>query len=235
MNFDKQQHILIAEDDTNFGMMLQYFLQMNGFVVTLCANGELAIQAFRQADFDLCILDVMMPLMDGFTVADTITKARKEIPFVFLTAKSLKEDQIKGYKSGASDYLIKPFDPEILLLKMKVLLHKNGKINVDNSVYQIGNYVFNYEKRLLQLSEQQFKLSPKESGLLKLLCDRKDELLSHEEALLKIWKNDDYFTKQSMNVFITRLRKYLDNDPGYHIEIENLHGKGFIFKFNKKE
>lgn len=229
----KKQHILLAEDDANFGMMLRIFLEMNGFQITLCENGARAVQSFKESEFDLCILDVMMPHLDGFTVAETIADSRKKIPFVFLTAKGLKEDQIKGYQLGASDYLIKPFDPEILLLKINVLLRNNSQLESTNRIFQIGNYTFDYEHRILALSEQKQKLSPKESELLKLLCDRHEEILSHEEALIKIWKNDDYFTRQSMNVFITRLRKYLSNDPNYNIEIENLHNKGFVLKWSK--
>lgn len=226
----KKQSILIAEDDTNFGMMLKFFLESNGFQVTLCENGSLAIDAFRDNLFDLCILDIMMPYVDGFTVAECIAKSSPNIPFVFLTAKALKDDQIKGYKIGASDYLIKPFDPEILLLKIQVLLKNTGNLSVTSNVFQIGNFEFDHEKRLLALDKKIIKLSPKESDLLKLLCEKQEEVLTHEEALIKIWKNDDYFTKQSMNVFITKLRKYLAQDSKYQILIENLHSKGFILK-----
>jgi two-component system, OmpR family, response regulator len=225
-----KQRILIAEDDANFGMMLKIFLEMNGFAATLCADGEQAEQAFRENRFDLCILDVMMPHQDGFTVAEAIANSRKDTPFVFLTAKGLKEDQIKGYQLGASDYLVKPFDPEILLLKINVLLRNTGQGAQAKSVYQIGSYAFDSERRTLSLQGAEQRLSPKEAELLKLLCERQNEVLLHEEALLKIWQNDDYFTKQSMNVFITKLRKYLAEDPAYRIEIENLHGKGFILK-----
>ncbi|TAH21395.1 MAG: DNA-binding response regulator [Cytophagales bacterium] len=229
----KKQQILLAEDDTNFGMMLKIFLEMNGFQITLCEDGNLAVQSFKENDFDLCILDIMMPHLDGFSVADTIIKSKKDIPFVFLTAKALKEDQVKGYKLGAADYLIKPFDPEILLLKIQALLkNKEGKSR-EITIFQLGNFTFDYEKRLLILNEKIEKLSPKEAELLKLLCERKDDILSHEEALIKIWKNDDYFTKQSMNVFITKLRKYLSQDSDYEIEIENLHSKGFVLKWEK--
>ncbi len=228
-----KKRILIAEDDANFGMMLKIFLEMNGFAITLCPDGERAAQAFRQSDFDLCILDVMMPNMDGFSVAETITGSRKDTPFVFLTAKGLKEDQIKGYQTGASDYLVKPFDPEILLLKVNVLLRNNGSPVPAETTYPIGSFAFDFERRTLALHGTEQRLSPKEAELLQLLCERRNEVLRHEEALLKIWQNDDYFTKQSMNVFITKLRKYLSVDPEYLIEIENLHGKGFILKIEK--
>lgn len=230
----KKQQILLAEDDINFGMMLKFFLEMSGFQITLCEDGNLAVRSFEENDFDLCILDIMMPHLDGFSVAETIIKSKKDIPFIFLTAKALKEDQIKGYKLGAADYLIKPFDPEILLLKIQVLLkNKDGK-SKGNTIFKIGNFTFDYEKRLLTLDEKIEKLSPKETELLKLLCERKDDVLSHEEALIKIWKNDDYFTKQSMNVFITKLRKHLKQDTDYEIEIENLHSKGFVLKWERR-
>lgn len=230
---NKKQQILLAEDDANFGMMLKIFLEMNGFAVTLCEDGEQAMQAFKQKDYDLCILDIMMPNVDGFTVAETIARSRKGIPFVFLTAKGLKEDQVKGYQLGAADYLVKPFDPEILLLKINVLLRNNGQIPIEKAYFQIGNYTFDYDRRILELNSKEQRLSPKEAELLKLLCEHQNEVLLHEEALLNIWRNDDYFTKQSMNVFITRLRKYLSNDPEYIIEIENVHSKGFILKLQK--
>ena len=146
----------------------------------------------------------------------------------------MKEDQIKGYKLGASDYLVKPFDPEILLLKIQVLLQKNEHQIADNQLFSLGSFIFDFDKRLLCLESKEEKLSPKEAQLLKLLCEKRDEVLTHEEALLKIWKNDDYFTKQSMNVFITKLRKHLSQDSNYHIEIENLHSKGFLLKIEKK-
>lgn len=230
----KKQQILLAEDDINFGMMLKFFLEMSGFQITLCEDGNLAVRSFEENDFDLCILDIMMPHLDGFSVAEKIIKSKRDIPFIFLTAKALKEDQIKGYKLGAADYLIKPFDPEILLLKIQVLLKNKDVKSKENTIFQIGNFTFDYEKRLLILDEKIEKLSPKETELLKLLCERKDDVLSHEEALIKIWKNHDYFTKQSMNVFITKLRKHLKQDADYEIEIENLHSKGFVLKWERR-
>lgn len=225
-----KKRILLVEDDANFGLMLKFFLEMNGFEVILCENGHIGIETFHSQDFDLCILDVMMPHTDGFTVAETINKSKKTVPFVFLTAKALKEDQVQGYKLGAADYLIKPFDPEILLLKLQALLKFRTDTPIEQKVYQIGNFTFDYEKRMLSLNHQEEKLSPKEADLLKLLCDKQGEILTHEEALMKIWKNDDYFTKQSMNVFITKLRKYLSLDETNNIEIENIHSKGFLLR-----
>jgi len=227
-------HILIAEDDENFGMMLRIYLEMNGYKVSLCKNGQLALSAFQTEQFDLCILDVMMPLLDGFTLAEKLVRSQKKTPFVFLTAKSLKEDQINGYKLGASDYLIKPFDPEILLLKLNLILQNSDRTTAVQK-FQIGNFVFDYAKRLLTLQGIGQKLSPKEAELLKLLIEKRGEVLTHEEALMKIWKNDDFFTKQSMNVFITKLRKYLHKDIEYNIQIENLHSTGFVLSCHKNE
>lgn len=226
----QKKNILIAEDDTNFGFMLRFFLEANHYSVTLCDNGEAAFHAFAQQAFDLCIFDVMMPLMDGFTLAEKIGMLQKNTPFIFLTAKALKEDQIKGYRAGAADYLIKPFDPEILLLKIQVLLRQKVDHTDEKLVFKIGNYVFSYQERTLALAETQEKLSPKEAELLKLLCEKQGELLTHSEAMIKIWHQDDYFTKQSMNVFITKLRKYLSHDSGHQISIENLHGTGISLK-----
>lgn len=229
-----KQHILLVEDDVNFGMMLKIFLEMNGFAVTSCADGEQAIQVFQQTDFDLAILDVMLPKQDGFSVASAIGNSGKNLPFVFLTAKGLKGDQVKGYQFGAADYLIKPFDPEILLLKIKVLLRNAGQAGQEKMRYEIGSYTFDFDRRYLILGGEEQRLSPKEADLLRLLCERQDEVLLHEEALLTIWQTDDYFTKQSMNVFITRLRKYLSNDPVFQIDIENVHSKGFILKWEPR-
>lgn len=226
------KQILLAEDDANFGLMLKIFLEMNGYAIELCENGEIAIGALAQKTYDLCILDVMMPKVNGFTVAQHLQEFFPQTPFVFLTAKSLKEDQIQGYKSGAVDYLIKPFDPEILLLKVKAILeiHKNNT-ETSKQTFEIGNFTFDYTKRLLIVDTKQQKLSPKEAELLKMLCEKNGEVLTHEEALVKIWKNDDYFTRQSMNVFITKLRKYLSLDTQNKIEIENIHSKGFLLKY----
>jgi DNA-binding response OmpR family regulator len=227
----KSHNILIAEDDANFGMMLKIFLEMNGYQVRLCGDGEEAYNAFKEDHFDIGIFDVMMPLVDGFALAERISKIDKNLPFVFLTAKALKEDQIRGYKIGALDYLIKPFDPEILLLKLNVLLSNTEKATASDSLsFEIGSFVFDYPKRILKLEKEERKLSPKEAELLKLLCEKDGEVLPHTEAMVKIWKNDDYFTKQSMNVFISKLRKYLSKDKSYQIEITNLHSTGFILE-----
>jgi two-component system OmpR family response regulator len=222
-----KSRVLLAEDDTNFGMMLKIFLEMNQYEVTLCDNGEKAWQAFQLQKFDACIFDVMMPILDGFTLGEKVAQTHSQTPFIYLTAKALKDDQIKGYKIGASDYLIKPFDPEILLLKLQVLLqNKAGQASSTSPTFTLGNYTFDTATRALTIGDKHEKLSPKEAELLQLLCEKQGNILTHEEALVKIWHNDDYFTRQSMNVFITKLRRYLSQDS--RISIENLHSKGFV-------
>lgn len=228
-----KKSILIAEDDTNFGLMLKVFLEVNNFEVTLCDNGATALETVRQKNFHLCILDVMMPVKDGFTVAKTIKQLKPEMPFIFLTAKALKEDQLLGYEIGATDYLIKPFHPEILIIRLNLILNnKNDKNENDESNYKFGNFIFDYNLRLLSLGDTQEKLSPKEAELLKILASRIGEVVTHQEILTSIWQNDDFFTKQSLNVFITKLRKYLEKDSESQIVIENIHNKGFLMKLN---
>jgi len=228
----KQPKILIAEDDSNFGMVLQSYLSLNDFEVILMPTGRKAINQFKNDNFDLCILDVMMPDMDGFTLVEQLKLHNPAIPFLFLTARSMKEDQVRGYKLGAVDYLIKPFDPEILLLKIQAILGYTFDNTYKGMIYEVGGFTFNYDQRKLSLKNTNRKLSPKESDLLRLLCEKQNSVLTREEALLKIWKEDNYFTGQSMNVYITKLRKYLKQDPNNQIEIVNLHGKGFILKVN---
>ena len=223
--------ILIAEDDTNFGLMLKVFLEVNNFEVTLCENGALAIEAFRQKKFNLCILDVMMPITDGFTVTKAIKQLQPQMPFIFLTAKALKQDQILGYELGATDYLIKPFDPEILIIRLKLLLSRKESVTeVLENKYKIGNFIFDYELRLLSLNDSEERLSPKEADVLRILSLRIGEVVTHQEILTTIWKNDDFFTKQSLNVFITKLRKYLEKDTDLPVVIQNIHSKGFLMK-----
>ncbi len=224
--------ILIAEDDSNFGMVLKSYLAINDFEVTLLPTGTEALSYFKKKKYDLCILDVMMPDMDGFTLAEQIKDIDESIPFMFLTARSLKQDQIKGYTLGAIDYLIKPFDPEILLLKIQAILGHTFENTSKEVIHQLGNFSFDYELRKLTINDHHQKLSPKESELLQLLCEKKGGVLTREEALLKIWEEDNYFTGQSMNVHITRLRKYLKKDAENNIAINNLHGKGFLLKIN---
>ena len=223
-----QARILIAEDDPNFGLVLKSYLQLNHYEVVLCEDGNKAWSALRSQEFQLCILDVMMPYRDGFAVAELIQKNQLTLPVIFLTAKALKEDQIKGYQLGALDYLIKPFDPEILLLKVQAVLNRLGDAKVEAQSYQIGQFTFQPARRQLQWGQEEWKLSPKESDLLQLFCQKQDEVLLREEALHKIWGEENFFTRQSMNVYVTKLRNYFRKDEQQPVQIKNLHGRGFL-------
>jgi DNA-binding response OmpR family regulator len=226
-----KREVLLAEDDDNFGLVLKVFLEMNDYAVTLCKNGKEAIEAVSSHTFDICILDIMMPHSDGFTVGTSIKSLQPKTPFVYLTAKALKEDQLKAYEIGAVDYLIKPFDPEILLVKLNLLLERNTPEGMPpETQFAIGRYVFDYNSRTLAFAEKTEKLSPKEADLLRMLCLKQGEVVTHQDVLLAIWGKNDYFTKQSMNVFISKLRKYLGYDPAMPITIENIHGKGFVLR-----
>ena len=216
--------VLLVEDEKNFGIVLRYYLNMNGYEVTLCENGELGLEAFKNNSFDLCIVDVMMPKKDGFTLASEIKALNKNTPFVFLTARGMREDMIKGYKLGADDYLTKPFDSEVLLLKLNAILNRKSSDNNDTFVHEIGKFSFNAKLRILK-SDKEEKLSPKEAALLNLLCQHKNDVLPREKALKQIWNDDSYFTGRSMDVYIVKLRKYLAGDTT--IEINNLHGNGY--------
>lgn len=225
----KTKHkILLVEDDVNFGMVLKSYLEINDFYVTIKQDGYQGLQAYKKENFDLCILDIMMPNMDGFTLAGEIKKIDKHVPLLFLTAKNLKEDVLQGFKLGADDYITKPFDTEIFIYKIKAILKRNKS---ETSILEfpaefiIGKYVFNYKVRTVQLGNSIKKLSPKESELLQLLCLKKNDVLPREDALLKIWKDDNYFTTRSMDVYITKLRKYLKDDPS--VQITNVHSNGF--------
>lgn len=223
----KQIKIFIVEDDVNFGMVLQSYLEMNEYKVTLVNDGKNAISTFTSAEFDFCVLDVMLPNVDGYTIASEIRKINSHIPLIFLTAKTLKEDVMRGYEVGADDYITKPFDSELLLYKIRAILKRNTNgNNADKEVYQIGKFTFNSKNRSLFIYDDEIKLSPKESELLKLLLANKGTVLSREIALNKIWGDSNYFTTRSMDVYVTKLRKYLKADPT--IEISNIHGSGFI-------
>lgn len=224
--------ILLCEDDPNLGLVLKNFLELNDFEVVLERDGRLGLAAFQREKFDICLLDVMMPKMDGFMLAEEIRDINPDIPLFFLSAKSMKEDQIKGYKLGADDYITKPFDSELLLFKIKAILKRNEEQNRElaNIEYDLGKYHFIPKLRELSLGEQKHTLSPKENELLKMLCEYKNDLLKRELALKKIWGNDNYFNGRSMDVYIAKLRKYLKDDVD--VEIVNIHGDGF--KLNVK-
>jgi len=221
--------ILIVEDDYNFGSILKDYLTLNSYKVVLATNGKDGYNKCFSDDFDLCILDVMMPYKDGFTLAKEIREKKEDLPIVFLTAKTLKEDVLRGFKIGADDYLTKPFDSEVLLAKIKAILKGRNLIKVpevEEFLFEIGKYNFNSKLRLLSYeSNDSIKLSPKESQLLRLLILYKNDLLPRSIALSKIWRDESYFTSRSMDVYIAKLRKILEEDKD--IEIQNVHGEGF--------
>ncbi|MBA5793731.1 response regulator transcription factor [Flavobacterium sp. xlx-214] len=221
--------ILLVEDDPNFGSILKDYLVMNDFDVTLAKNGMEGFEKFKKDTYDLCILDVMMPYKDGFTLAREIRDKNKEIPIIFLTAKTMKEDVLKGYKVGADDYLNKPFDSEVLLMKIKaIMLRKSSEVKAENTKFEfeIGRFHLNSKLRFLTFeNDEPIKLSPKENELLKMLALYENDLMPREVALTKIWRDDNYFTSRSMDVYIAKLRKYLKSDE--NVEILNIHGEGF--------
>ena len=221
--------ILLVEDDPNFGTILKDYLTINNYNVTHAKNGMEGFEKFKRNDYDLCILDVMMPYKDGFTLAKEIKEKNKDIPIIFLTAKSLKEDVLKGYQVGADDYLNKPFDSEVLLMKIKAIMQRKSVDSVVESKqfeFQIGAFFLNSKLRFLSYGkEDPIKLSPKENELLRLLALHLNDLMTRELALTKIWRDDNYFTSRSMDVYIAKLRKYLKRDT--NVEILNIHGEGF--------
>ena len=223
------KHVLLVEDDVNFGTVLRDYLNLNGYKVVLARNGLEGFEKFKKNEFDICILDVMMPYKDGFTLAKEIRSKDKTTPIVFLTAKSMKEVVLKGYKIGADDYLTKPFDAEILLKKLKVLIQRTEKSvqkTKPKSRVVIGDFIFNPRLRTLTYKKDPpTNLSPKENQLLLMLVETQNDLLSRNKALEEIWNDDNYFTSRSMDVYVTKIRKYLKKDPT--ISIENIHGKGF--------
>ncbi|HJV19099.1 MAG: response regulator transcription factor [Sphingobacteriia bacterium] len=227
MEDKKQYKILLCEDDANLGMVLKNYLELNDYDITLERDGKLGLAAFQREKFDICLLDVMMPNMDGFTLAEEIRDIDPDVPLFFLSAKTMKEDIIQGYKLGADDYITKPFDSEVLLLKIKAILKRNeeeNRIN-DNVEFDLASYHFNPKLRELKKGDAVQTLSPKENELLKMLAEHKNDLLPRERALKKIWGSDTYFNGRSMDVYIAKLRKYLKEDPA--IEIVNIHGNGF--------
>ena len=227
--------ILLVEDDPNFGAILKDYLAMNDFDVTLAKNGMEGFEKFKKDDFDLCILDVMMPYKDGYTLAREIREKNQDIPIVFLTAKTMKEDVLKGYKVGADDYLNKPFDSEVLLMKIKAIMQRKAlEVRPDSTKFefQIGKFHLNSKLRFLTFEQEEpIKLSPKECELLKMLALHENDLMPRELALTKIWRDDNYFTSRSMDVYIAKIRKYLKKDE--NVEILNIHGEGFRLVIKK--
>ncbi|HUX84797.1 MAG TPA: response regulator transcription factor [Chitinophagaceae bacterium] len=225
---EHKPHILLVEDDSNLGLVLKNYLELNDYSVELSRDGILGLAAFRREKFDLCLLDVMMPNMDGFTLAEEIRNVDPDIPLFFLSAKSMKEDIIQGYKLGADDYITKPFDSELLMLKIKAILKRNQELNNKESEhveFDLGKFHFNARLRTLTSPDESHTLSPKENELLKMLAEHRNDLLPRDAALKKIWGSDTYFNGRSMDVYIAKLRKYLKGDPA--LEIVNIHGNGF--------
>jgi DNA-binding response OmpR family regulator len=223
------KRILLVEDDLNFGAVLKDYLMLNDFDVTLAKNGMEGFEKFKKDTYDLCILDVMMPYKDGYTLAKEIREKNQEVPIIFLTAKSMKEDVLKGYKAGADDYLNKPFDSEVLLMKIRAIIQRKSsatKAEPAQFEFTIGKFHLNSKLRFLTFdNEEPVKLSPKENELLKMLILHENDLMPRELALTKIWRDDNYFTSRSMDVYIAKLRKYLKLDK--NVEILNIHGEGF--------
>lgn len=220
--------VLLAEDDKNLGAILTSYLEAKGFPTTLTINGQEAYDKFRIDKFDFFIIDVMMPIKDGFTLAKEIRMIDKKIPILFLTAKSMQEDKIKGFEIGADDYITKPFSMEELLLRMRAIIRRTGdgkSTETHQTIFNIGKFTFDYNRQILKIANTSQKLTSKESELLKLLCDNANNVLDRSIALKKIWLDDSYFNARSMDVYVTKLRKYLKADPD--IELLNVHGIGF--------
>jgi len=217
--------ILLVEDDLSFGSVLKSYLEINDFIVEWVDDGKNALEAFRKGNYHLCILDVMLPNVDGFTIASEIRTLNRTIPLIFLTAKKLKEDVLLGYGLGADDYITKPFDTDILLAKIKAITGRREGMKKPPEEIRIGRYIFNIKVRTLKSEKDERKLSPKEAQLLQLLAESSNSLVSRATALKLIWGSDDYFTARSMDVYVTKLRKYLAGDSS--ISIKNIHGSGF--------
>jgi DNA-binding response OmpR family regulator len=225
--------ILLAEDDPNLGLLLEEYLQAKGYSVTLAVNGKEAFDVFCKHSYDLCLLDVMMPLKDGFTLAKEIRVSNKQVPIIFLTAKSMKEDTIEGFNAGGDDYMTKPFSTEELLARIQAVLRRSMKamaLENTQTEFVIGKYKFNTETQLLKGGTEDVKLTTKEGQLLRLLAINQNDILDRSFALKTIWHDDNYFNSRSMDVYITKLRKYLKQDP--KVEIVNVHGKGFKLLVN---
>jgi len=228
--------ILLVEDETNLGTLLKDYLNVKGFETVLCTDGQQGFDTFAKQKFDLCILDIMLPVKDGFTLAKEIRQADKHIPIIFLTAKSLPDDKIEGFRSGADDYLTKPFNMEELLFRIKAILKRASTVpgvNDEEGNFIIGDYTFDATKQLLKHGSEERKLTSKESELLRLLCLNMNKTMDRNFALKTIWHDDSYFNARSMDVYITKLRKYLKADP--RIEILNVHGKGFKLLVNTQD
>ena len=219
-------NILLCEDDENLVMLLREYLNAKGYAADLCPDGEEGYKAFQKNKYDLCVFDVMMTKKDGFTLAQEIRQTDSDTPIIFLTAKTLKEDILEGFKIGADDYITKPFSMEELTFRIEAILRRvRGKKNKETSIYKLGRFTFDAQKQLLCIDDRQTKLTTKESELLALLCAHANEILQRDFALKTIWLDDNFFNARSMDVYITKLRKHLKEDET--VEIINIHGKGY--------
>lgn len=219
--------ILYVEDDDTLAFLTKDNLELNGYKVVHCKCGDDAVKLFRQHKIDLCILDIMLPEKDGFEVATEIRRYNQEVPILFLSAKTLKEDRIKGLKLGGDDYIVKPFSIEELVLKIQVFLHRSKKESPNNTQFRLGRFLFDAQNYTLLLDGEKEVLTQRESELLKLFSENRNKVLTREQILRNLWGDDDYFMGRSLDVFISRLRKIISKDPS--IQIENLHGIGFKF------
>jgi two-component system OmpR family response regulator len=224
----KKINILLTEDDPNLGMLLRDYLEAKGYRVSLAVNGKKGYELFNQGNFDMCILDVMMPVKDGFTMAEEIRQTDKNIPIIFLTAKTMKEDKQRGFETGADDYITKPFSMDELLMRMNAILRRT-QVDVNRPQKQepikVGEFMFDFDTQVLSRNGEKRKLTTKENDLLQLLCANRYDILDRNYTLNRIWGDDNYFNSRSMDVYIAKLRKYLSEDP--EIELVNVHGKGF--------
>ena len=216
---------LLAEDDKNLGVILKKYLEAKDIAVTLCTNGEEALETFRTGNFNFCIFDVMMPLMDGFTLSKEVKKINKRIPIIFLTAKTTQKDVIEGFKLGADDYITKPFSMDELLLRIHAVFNRTSVETSTPTTFKLGNYTFDAARHVLTKGDQSRKLTSKEADLLLLLCENMNETLERTVALEKVWYEDSYFNARSMDVYVTKLRKYFKDEP--NVELVNVHGVGF--------
>ena len=220
--------VLLAEDDRQLGFVIKDNLQESGFEVVLCENGQIAIDRFNKKDFDICLLDVMMPEKDGFMVAKKIRQQSDQIPILFLTAKTMEEDKVKAFLTGADDYITKPFSMKELLLRMEVFLRRTKKMHSENVIlYRIGELLFSFSELIIKTPEGVHSLTQREADLLRFLCEHPNKVVKREEVLTQVWGKDDYFLGRSMDVFIAKLRKHFKSDPT--VVLETIHGVGFRF------
>ena len=223
---ENKLHILLCEDEESLGMLVREYLQAKGYDAELYLDGEAGYKAFVKGKYDMCLLDVMMPKMDGFTLARELRSINSEVPIMFLTAKNLKDDILEGFKLGADDYLTKPFSMDELVYRMEATLRRvKARSRQMATRYQLGRFTFDTQRQLLSIDDKSTKLTTKESELLTMLCTHMNDILERDLALKTIWIDDNYFNARSMDVYITKLRKHLKDDP--NVEINNVHGKGY--------